>query len=115
MSGPLYPGFVRIQGLVEIVSATLDLHNHFLNPPTAAQAQSASTTVHSLLYLRRMALNSTTNRRVIDRRAAFAQHFFKVAIADAIPAVPAHGSYDDVALKMARFAVIHAFTSLFLT
>src|SRR3546814_18609378 len=43
-----------------------------------------------LLHLRGVALDPAIDRRMVDRNAAFRQHFLKVAIADRIATIPAH-------------------------
>src|SRR3546814_1625760 len=43
-----------------------------------------------LLHLRGVALDPAIDRRMVDRNAAFRQHFLKVAIADRIATTPAH-------------------------
>jgi hypothetical protein len=50
------------------------------SPPEPAQP---------LLHLRRIALHPAIDGRVIDIDATFRQHFLEIAVADAVPAVPA--------------------------
>src|SRR3546814_6815721 len=48
-----------------------------------------------LLHLRGVALGPAIDRRMVDRNAAFRQHFLKVAIADRIATIPAHRPQED--------------------
>ncbi|MHA7066228.1 hypothetical protein [Azospirillum argentinense] len=45
---------------------------------------------------------------MIDRNAALGQHLLKVAVADAISAVPAHRPEHDLTLEVATFEVRHS-------
>src|SRR3546814_8936381 len=54
-----------------------------------------------LLHLRGVALDPAIDRRMVDRNAAFRQHFLKVAIADRIATIPAHRPQDHITLEMA--------------
>src|SRR3546814_10101310 len=49
-----------------------------------------------LLHLRGVALDPAIDRRMVDRNAAFRQHFLKVAIADRIATIPAHRPQDHI-------------------
>src|SRR3546814_19611233 len=51
-----------------------------------------------LLHLRGVALDPAIDRRMVDRNAAFRQHFLKVAIADRIATIPAHRPQDHITL-----------------
>src|SRR3546814_10290360 len=44
---------------------------------------------------------------MVDRNAAFRQHFLKVAIADRIATLPAHRPQDHITLEMAPLAIRH--------
>src|SRR3546814_1753558 len=72
-AGPLAPhldgGFIQAPARIKAT------------PPEPAQA---------LLHLRCVALDPAIDRRMVDRNAAFRQHFLKVAIADRIATIPAH-------------------------
>src|SRR3546814_7061247 len=46
-------------------------------------------------------------RRMVDRNAAFRQHFLKVAIADRIATIPAHRPQDHITLEMAQLEIRH--------
>src|SRR5699024_4474671 len=52
-----------------------------------------------LLHLRGVALDPAIDRRMVDRNAAFRQHFLKVAIADRIATIPAHRPQDHITLE----------------
>src|SRR3546814_20561754 len=52
-----------------------------------------------LLHLRGVALDPAIDRRMVDRNAAFRQHFLQVAIADRIATIPAHRPQDHITLK----------------
>jgi hypothetical protein len=54
-----------------------------------------------LLELRRVALDPAVERHVVDGDAAFAHHFLKVPVADAVAAVPADAEQDDLGRKPA--------------
>src|SRR5699024_3126489 len=60
-----------------------------------------------LLHLRGVALDPAIDRRMVDRNAAFRQHFLKVAIADRIATIPAHRPQDHITLEMAPLAIRH--------
>src|SRR5699024_3214708 len=45
--------------------------------------------------------------RMVDRNAAFRQHFLKVAIADRIATIPAHRPQDHITLEMAPLEIRH--------
>src|SRR3546814_2693633 len=47
------------------------------------------------------------DRRMVDRNAAFRQHFLKVAIADRIATIPAHRPQDHITLEMAPLEIRH--------
>src|SRR3546814_10617236 len=44
---------------------------------------------------------------MVDRNAAFRQHFLKVAIADRIATIPAHRPQDHITLEMAPLEIRH--------
>src|SRR3546814_13283000 len=44
---------------------------------------------------------------MVDRKAAFRQHFLKVAIADRIATIPAHRPQDHITLEMAPLETRH--------
>src|SRR3546814_9814450 len=44
---------------------------------------------------------------MVDRNAAFRQHFLKVAIADRIATIPAHRPQDHITLEMAQLEIRH--------
>src|SRR3546814_5706780 len=44
---------------------------------------------------------------LVDRNAAFRQHFLKVAIADRIATIPAHRPQDHITLEMAPLEIRH--------
>src|SRR3546814_6572195 len=50
---------------------------------------------------------SSDLRRMVDRNAAFRQHFLKVAIADRIATIPAHRPQDHITLEMAPLEIRH--------
>src|SRR5699024_3862061 len=60
-----------------------------------------------LLQLRGVALDPAIDRRMVDRNAAFRQHFLKVAIADRIATIPAHRPQDHITLEMAPLEIRH--------
>ncbi len=60
-----------------------------------------------LLHLRGVALDPAIDRRMVDRNAAFRQHFLKVAIADRIATIPAHRPQDHITLEMAPLEIRH--------
>src|SRR3546814_19976968 len=60
-----------------------------------------------LLHLRGVALDPAIYRRMVDRNAAFRQHFLKVAIADRIATIPAHRPQDHITLEMAPLEIRH--------
>src|SRR3546814_6765231 len=60
-----------------------------------------------LLHLRGVALDPAIDRRMVDRNAAFRQHFLKVAIADRIATILAHRPQDHITLEMAPFEIRH--------
>src|SRR3546814_20419628 len=60
-----------------------------------------------LLLSRGVALHTAIDRRMVDRNAAFRQHFLKVAIADRIATLPAHRPQDHITLKMAPLEIRH--------
>src|SRR3546814_4755948 len=60
-----------------------------------------------LLHLRGVALDPAMDRRMVDRNAAFRQHFLKVAIADRIATIPAHRPQDHITLEMAPLEIRH--------
>src|SRR3546814_37500 len=60
-----------------------------------------------LLHLRGVALDPAIDRRMVDRNAAFRQHFLKVAIADRIATIPAHRPQDHITLEMAPLEICH--------
>src|SRR3546814_17604504 len=55
--------------------------------------------------LRGVALDPAIDRRMVDRNAAFRQHFLKVAIADRIATIPAHRPQDYITLEMAPLEI----------
>src|SRR3546814_3152131 len=57
--------------------------------------------------LRGVALDPAIDRRMVDRNAAFRQHFLKVAIADRIATIPAHRPQDHITLEMAPLEIRH--------
>src|SRR3546814_2076290 len=57
--------------------------------------------------LRGVALYPAIDRRMVDRNAAFRQHFPKVAIADRIATIPAHRPQDHITLEMAPLEIRH--------
>src|SRR3546814_2221063 len=61
----------------------------------------------TLLHLRGVALDPAIDRRMVDRNAAFRQHFLKVAIADQIATIPAHRPQDHITLEMAPLEIRH--------
>src|SRR3546814_12224833 len=60
-----------------------------------------------LLHLQGVALDPAIDRRMVDRNAAFRQHFLKVAIADRIATIPAHRPQDHITLEMAPLEIRH--------
>src|SRR3546814_6405682 len=58
-----------------------------------------------LLHLRGVAPDPAIDRRMVDRNAAFRQHFLKVAIADRIATIPAHRPQDHITLEMAPLEI----------
>src|SRR3546814_267381 len=54
-----------------------------------------------------LALDPAIDRRMVDRNAAFRQHFLKVAIADRIATIPAHRPQDHISLEMAPLEIRH--------
>src|SRR3546814_5705334 len=66
-----------------------------------------TTLFRSLLHLRGVALDPAIDRRMVDRNAAFHQHFLKVAIADRIATIPAHRPQDHITLEMAPLEIRH--------
>src|SRR5690606_26930506 len=56
---------------------------------------------------RGVALDPAIDRRMVDRNAAFRQHFLKVAIADRIATIPAHRPQDHITLEMAPLEIRH--------
>src|SRR3546814_9122602 len=52
-------------------------------------------------------LDPAIDRRMVDRNAAFRQHFLKVAIADRIATIPAHRPQDHITLEMAPLEIRH--------
>src|SRR3546814_12161464 len=60
-----------------------------------------------LIHLRGVALDPAIDRRMVDRNAAFRQHFLKVAIADRIATIPAHRPQDHITLEMAPLEIRH--------
>src|SRR3546814_7847172 len=54
-----------------------------------------------------LALDPAIDRRMVDRNAAFRQHFLKVAIADRIATIPAHRPQDHITLEMAPLEIRH--------
>src|SRR3546814_2424888 len=48
-----------------------------------------------------------SDRRMVDRNAAYRQHFLKVAIADRIATIPAHRPQDHITLEMAPLEIRH--------
>src|SRR3546814_1114554 len=75
-----------------------DLARIKATPPEPAQP---------LLHLRGVALDPAIDRRMVDRNAAFRQHFLKVAIADRIATIPAHRPQDHITLEMAPLEIRH--------
>src|SRR3546814_13916602 len=60
-----------------------------------------------LLHLRGVALDPAIDRRMVDRNAAFRQHFLTVAIADRLATIPAHRPQDHIPLEMAPLEIRH--------
>src|SRR3546814_3258475 len=60
-----------------------------------------------LRHLRGVALDPAIDRRMVDRNAAFRQHFLKVAIADRIATILAHRPQDHITLEMAPLEIRH--------
>src|SRR3546814_3930171 len=60
-----------------------------------------------LLHLRGVALDPATDRRMVDRNAAFRKHFLQVAIADRIATIPAHRPQDPITLELAPLEIRH--------
>src|SRR3546814_15018006 len=58
-------------------------------------------------HLRGVARDPAIDRRMVDRNAAFRQHFLKVAIADRIATIPAHRPQDHITLEMAPLEIRH--------
>src|SRR3546814_17313342 len=53
-----------------------------------------------LLHLRGVAMDPAIDRRMVDRNAAFRQHFLKVAIAERIATIQAHRQPDTTTQEM---------------
>src|SRR3546814_5343023 len=75
-----------------------DLARIKATPPEPAQP---------LLHLRGVALDPAIDRRMVDRNAAFRQHFLNVAIADRIATIPVHRPQDHIPLEMAPLEIRH--------
>src|SRR5699024_12692165 len=60
-----------------------------------------------LLHRSGVARAPAIGRRMLDRNAAFRQHFLKVAIADRIATTPAHRPQDHITLEMAPLEIRH--------
>ena len=58
-----------------------------------------------LFHFGRIVLNPAVNRSVIGSHAAFLKHFFQLAIADPLPAIPATGPEDNFAAIMPPFEI----------
>src|SRR3546814_11512916 len=62
---------------------------------------------YTTLFRSGVALDPAIDRRMVDRNAAFRQHFLKVAIADRIATIPAHRPQDHITLEMAPLEIRH--------
>ena len=52
-------------------------------------------------------LNPAIDRRVVHCDAAFGHHRFEIAVADRVPAVPAHGPKHDLTAEVASLEIAH--------
>src|SRR5699024_5846857 len=97
--------YVKVRGkwtyLYRAVDKRGDTIDFYLSPTRSAKA------AKPLLHLRGVALDPAIDRRMVDRNAAFRQHFLKVAIADRIATIPAHRPQDHITLEMAPLEIRH--------
>src|SRR3546814_4811876 len=94
----------------DVCSSDLPLAPHldvgFIQAPARIKATPPEP-AQPLLHLRGVALDPAIDRRMVDRNAAFRQHFLKVAIADRIATIPAHRPQDHITLEMAPLEIRH--------
>ena len=94
---------------VQIRPLAADLDVGLVDAPTP-RLRPAPLPAQTFLHLRRETLHPTIDRGVVDRDAALGHHRFEVAVADRIPAVPAHGPKHDLPPKVTSLEVAHAST-----
>src|SRR3546814_4341026 len=90
----------------DVCSSDLHLDVGFIQAPARIKATPPEP-AQPLLHLRGVALDPAIDRRMVDRNAAFRQHFLKVAIADRIATIPAHRPQDHITLEMAPLEIRH--------
>src|SRR3546814_2488790 len=76
----------------------------FIQAPARSKAEPPEP-AKPLLHLRGLSLDPAIDRRMVDRNAAFRQHFLTVAIADRIATIPAHRPQDHITLAMAPLEI----------
>lgn len=91
---------------VQVGSLAPHLDVGFIQAPARIKATPPEP-AQPLLHLRGVALDPAIDRRMVDRNAAFRQHFLKVAIADRIATIPAHRPQDHITLEMAPLEIRH--------
>src|SRR3954464_10785512 len=98
-----------VDGAVEVGPAAPDLYVCLVDAP-ARRTRPAPLPAQALLDLRRVRLDPSENRRVVDRDAAFAHHLLEVAVAHPVATVPAQRPEHDLALEVASLEVRHGST-----
>ena len=94
---------------VQIRPLAADLDVGLVDAPTP-RLRPAPLPAQTFLHLRRETLHPTIDRGVVDRDAALGHHRFEVAVADRIPAVPAHGPEHDLPPEVTSLEVAYAST-----
>jgi hypothetical protein len=93
-----------VDGPVQIGPFSANLHISLIDP-SARRSRATPLPAQPLFDLRRVILNPTVDRGMIDAHAVLAHHLLEITIADPIPAVPTHRPKDDLAFKMTPFEI----------
>ena len=92
---------------VQIRPLAADLDVGLVDAP-APRPGPAPLPAQALLHLWGVSLHPAIDRRVVDRHAAFGHHCFEIAVADRVPAVPAHRPEHDLTLEVPSLEIVHA-------
>jgi hypothetical protein len=90
-----------INSPVEIIPLLLDLDVGLIDPVRIVSG--CEIWPAAFIKLRCVALDPAEHRRMIDVEAALQQEFFYVTVAQGIPEIPSHPTYNDLRSKVAPF------------